>query len=193
MITYTPAAEHDALCLLLAEECRTSEKFVSYCNARNLKNPGIRSLGFVSYQDLLDLMIGKLPSGIPTSNLSRAYSALVDAGVFLEIPFGGNRLYDFQINFQKVNIYTLLGCLDNIIKGPIFTLLKYTLSVVAIVVERNGEEAAGTGSLMTNGADNFILTNKHVVSPSDGWKIKAIFLGGKSIYPATDGSISPYL
>jgi len=85
---------------------------------------------------------------------------------------------------MMVLIYTQLGCLDNIIKGPVFTVAKYARSTVAIAIEKEDkktkktDEFAGTGSLMTNGRDAFILTNRHNVDPDEGCNVKNIYLGG---------------
>jgi S1-C subfamily serine protease len=170
---------HDGLYRLLHDECKTAENFIAYCNQRKLKNDDARRLGFVSHQDLLNLLLGKLPGGVRADNrLYRAYDSLVEADVLTKISLGGRQLYDYQINFGMVSILSDLNCLDNIIKGPVFTVTKYAMSTVAVVIEKRGTEAAGTGSLVLEGGKSFVLTNKHILDPAEGCKLRHIFLGG---------------
>jgi S1-C subfamily serine protease len=181
VIDYNSDPIHDALYRLLSEECQTADRFVDYCARRKLKDVGIRKLGWVSHQDMLELLLGKSPEGVRTDNrLYRAYDALIESDVLTKISLGGRQLYDLQINFMMVRVYSGLGCLENIIKGPVFTVTKYARSTVAIVVEKKKEEFAGTGSLMTNGHDFFVLTNRHNVDPDEGCKIRSVFLGGNT-------------
>jgi S1-C subfamily serine protease len=179
LIEYTSDPIHDALYQLLSEECQTADRFVDYCTRQNLKDVSIRKLGLVSHQEMLELLLGKSAQGVRTDNrLYRAYDALIESDVFTKVSLGARQFYDLQINFMMVLIYSQLGCLENIIKGPVFTVTKYARSTVAIVVEKQNEEFAGTGSLMTNGHDFFVLTNRHNVDPDEGCHLKNVFLGG---------------
>jgi hypothetical protein len=129
--------------------------------------------------DMLNLLLGKSPKGVRADNdLYRAYEALTAADVLIKVSIGTRQLYDFQINFSAVLLYVQLGCLENIIKGPVFTVMKYTNSTVAIIVEKEGREFAGTGNILTNGEETFVLTNRHVVDPDQGCQLKAVLLGG---------------
>jgi S1-C subfamily serine protease len=179
MIEYSPDPVYDALYTLLREECQTSEQFERYCASVKLKEPAVRKLGLVSKQDMLMLLHSKSPGGIRMDNrLVRAYDALVAADVLIQIGLGSNQLYDFQINFLMVLIYERFGCLDNIIKGPVFIMWKYARSAVAIVVKKDRQEFAATGSLLAVGVDSFVLTNRHVVDPGVGCSVEGVFLGG---------------
>ena len=174
-------AENDALWRFLAEECQSEEKFVAYCAAQKLKNDGARKLGLVSHQDLMMLIHGKSSGSVAMSNrLYEAYDALVAADVLYKVHLGSRGLYDYRINFAMVKYLAALDCLDNIIKGADFTVAKYAMPTVAVVIDKDGAESAGTGALIAYEDKFMILTNRHVLDPGEGCVLKGVLLGGDS-------------
>ena len=89
------------------------------------------------------------------------------------------------LNTNGIEIHDAAGVLENCVWGLAYMLAKYSKATPAIVVEKNGSEHIGTGSVIRFGSPEnhkfFLLTNRHVVDPAEGIAIKKIELNNTEL------------
>ncbi|HTT46782.1 MAG TPA: serine protease, partial [Pseudolabrys sp.] len=128
--------------------------------------------------------------GVSVGNvLARIYDSLVYWDVFSEIPLSGNLIFDFQINFLVVQNYQQRGILENIVKGPALIPARYNAAIAAIVIEKDKQESIGSGSVVSHNGKVFVLTNRHVVDPSEQIKICKVLLADKDYPPPSPSNL----
>lgn len=190
---YFPGLLHQNVFDFFRLHCRTAEEFEEFVRRLEQKIPssakaqsGLLKAGYVSKQQLLDYFFevsGGL--GVSVGNpLARIYDALIYWDVLSELPGASSGMrFDFQINFMVVQLYQEKEILENIIKGPGILVPRYYPATAAIIVEKDNQESIGSGAVTCHNGRTFILTNRHVVDPNEGIKIKEIFLADRS-FPA---------
>ncbi|MEW6450852.1 MAG: serine protease [Pseudomonadota bacterium] len=195
---YPPGALHQWVFEFLRLYCQTPGEFMEFVRNLEQKRNGARSadhgllqMGYVNKQQLLDYFLYVSGGvGVAVGNpLARIYDALIHWDVFSEIPLASSGMRaDFQINFIVVQDYQRRGVLENIVKGPHSLFLKYRMATAAIVVEKDGQESIGSGSVVSHNGRTFVLTNRHVIDPQDKIAIKYVHLADQR-HPPPDTSL----
>lgn len=182
---YAPGSVHQIVYDFLRHYCLHPDMLVEFGRRYKEKspkediNPTVLRAGLVSKLQLIKFF-GEAAGGggfAVGNELARIYDALIYWDVFTEFAFSELGLaYDFRINFLSVDYYEKRKVLENIVKGPGVLQWRYYPATAAIIVERNGDELIGSGSVVSHNGQTFMLTNKHVVDPAEGIKIKYYFL-----------------
>jgi Trypsin-like peptidase domain len=133
-------------------------------------------LGFFSLTDLFSLLLGE--SKRTTLN-SRTVSALLrrlaDWSLVTDNDFEmSGQLVRYQWVKGQIELFATLGILDNVLLGRPHIVTKYTPSIPAIIVEKEGAEFVGTGFLIHDhhrgkhfDGNGFVVTAKHNVDPAE--------------------------
>jgi S1-C subfamily serine protease len=185
---YAPGSVHQLVFEFLRSYCRHPEMLVNFGRHYSEKHPtdkadpNILRAGLVTKLQLTSYF-GESAGGLGFAvgnELARIYDALVYWDVFTEFPFSQRGLvYDFRVNFMNVDYYESRRVLENIVKGPGILHWRYYPATVAIIVDKRRQETIGSGSVVSHNGKTFVLTNKHVVDPSDDIIIKSFFLAAE--------------
>lgn len=178
--------------------CQHATAFHQFAEQYNEKHPqhakklGAAKLGLISKQQLSDYLLEVAGgTGVSIGNpLARIYDQLIYWDVFSELPFASSgQLYDYQINFVVVQYLHSKEVLENVVKGPGILPPRYYPATAAIIVEKDGNESIGSGSVVSHFGQTFLLTNRHVIDPSEGVRVKRIHLADSVISYALDDPI----
>lgn len=100
---------------------------------------------------------------------------LIEWSLVVDSDFGFNEENRFQWSRVAIALFGGLGLIDNVLLGRSHIVEKYSRSIPAIIVRKNGHERIGTGVLTMRGdriapfvGEGIIVTAKHNVDPADG-------------------------
>ncbi len=88
-----------------------------------------------------------------------------DVGFFIQ-----NAYTRYQWHKSRIELFSSLQILDNILLGPAYVAQKYRSSVPALLIKKGEDHHIGTGFLATNQGNlkrSVIVTAKHNVNPAD--------------------------
>lgn len=128
--------------------------------------------GFFSGRDLLSLLLGcGCSGGTRLTFVKPLLDRLIDWSLVSDsCLLGSNVLAQYQWNKARIRSCAILNIFDNILLGPSYIAQKYRASVPAILVEKKGDQFAGTGFIVANNPPNndlFVVTAKHCVDPRE--------------------------
>jgi Trypsin-like peptidase domain len=182
---YAPGSVHQIVFNFLRDYCQHPDLLANFAqrykekNRNDDVNPMALRAGLITKSQLV-IYIGDTSGGggfAVGNELARIFDALIYWDVFTEFPLSERGLMiDFRINFSNVAYYEERKVLENIVKGPGILHLRYYPATVAIIVDKKGLESIGSGSVVSHNGKTFLLTNRHVVDPSDGIAIKSVLL-----------------
>ncbi|NOJ40916.1 S1 family peptidase [Bradyrhizobium australiense] len=100
---------------------------------------------------------------------------LIEWSLVIDSDFGFNQEHRFQWSRAAIALFGGLDLIDNVLLGRSHVVEKYSRSIPAIIVRKNGHERIGTGFLTVRGGriapflgEGIIVTAKHNVDPADG-------------------------
>ncbi|MBZ8133027.1 serine protease [Afifella sp. IM 167] len=195
-ISNNPPKEVKAL-LKLAGIVVQDDEYIKLVNEQLRKTPHFEKRKYFlemrhfHTQDILFLMHACGDgSGINTATLMPLLRRLIDWGLVLDQSmFGGLALVDHMWNKDRIAQFLQLNILDNVLLGPSYIARKYSRSVPAVYVCKDGNEYTGTGFLTTtntSGKKFVIVSAKHNIDSEE----KIEFVGFNEIDGCTYTPIS---
>lgn len=178
----------ERLVSLLREFAFEREKYLSRvdaCLRRDHRNADALRLGCLTIKQLFTLLL-EYGEGLQlrkdTADILRR---LDDWGIISDLRIMGHADAPLNLNDQAIKVYDSIDALENCVWGLDFILSKYAKATPAIIIDKNGSESIGTGAIVRFGSslENrfYLVTNRHVIDPSEGISIKNIDINNKKL------------
>lgn len=151
--------------------------------------------GSLKPMQLIDLLSEKDSGGFFVQpDFTDLLRRLDEWGIVVDFSALGEHGARLKLNEQAIRIYDGAGVLENCVWGPHFIFAKYAKATAAIIVEKESSEHIGTGSIVRFGSPEnskfFLLTNRHVVDPSESIVVKRIEIGNSEATLTSEWKLS---